>query len=177
VKPRKPLARRQGFKARPKPLKRTPIKRAKLNPISDKKRAENKAAKGMFDEFNETHTSCAICWWFPGTGRAGRYGRHLHRHHLSKGSSRKHDRRLIVMCCDRCHRHLHDGGELDAHGNRLPPLVDGHMMQAKWESDREHYSEAAVCEAYGWANLPDKWERRPIPAAFERERTINTLGR
>jgi len=162
------LRRHKPWNPPRKPLKKTPLAKRKkgLAKVSTKKRAYDQAAKGMFDEFIETHTSCAVCGWFAGQGRHGRYGRHLETHHLAKGTARKHDRRLLLRLCSRCHAHLHGGGCFDDAGNRLPPLTDAHMMQAKYESDRRYYSPKAVAEAYGWKSLPKSWRRKPIPEAF-----------
>lgn len=157
------LQRRKPWLPKRKPL---PKRKKAMRKVSAKKRKQDRDAKAMFEEYHQTHTSCAVCGWFAGTAKYGHYGRSLHDHHLAKGSARKHDRRLVVRTCDRCHRHLHDGGELDETGKRLPPLTDGHMLQAKYESDPDYYSEQAICDAYGWAALPEKWQRKPIPDEF-----------
>jgi hypothetical protein len=79
VKPRKPLPRRQGY------MKRTPLKRTPINPVSKKQREKNREGKAILQEFAETHESCSVCGYFQGVARHGSYGRSMVIHHLGKG--------------------------------------------------------------------------------------------
>lgn len=156
---RTPLSR--GTKStlkRSKPLKRSPMKR--------KRRRGDKPEVRY--EFMSERQSCAICW-----ARSGQFGVVLHCHHLVPGNGRVDVRANFLTLCDRCHRHLHDGGEVGHDGKRLAPLTPGHTLLAKAESDAEGYDIEAILGLLARRAMPERWRETDYPAWVYGERERN----
>ena len=89
---------------------RTPLKRTKIKPISDKQREINRLWNKITDEVcEELDYKCQWCGW---TGQRFYPSElsYLDGHHIIKRRFGNHEKSNCFICHRKCHQHIHSKG-------------------------------------------------------------------